>query len=531
MNRIVILFAIWGFVSPAMGQDGISVEVGSSPSAPPDAKAAEKSVLEKAIAEAKAEWKTLEEKWKEDQELLSAEIMTLTDSVFAAASKETQLRNQLSDLQKQFEEKEVQRFEAEAKRESQKNQASAVESELRNQISDLKDRFSTGVFSLEVPDFGPALAAKLELESLEQNRDLDFLLNRFDQVLDAAETTSSFSTEVQVVADDRRIVEAGVLRLGLVDNYFTEGVFSGRLVKDEFTGDTPEGLSEGLTAEQLSLVRRFVSDPQSGGVLPVDVSGGAGFASLAAGDTWVEWFEKGGSFMWGLVALAVFSLLMILERAVVLLIKSKGIQGSVDKVLEPLREGDIEGATRVARKLNNSVGLVMLSALENADQPEEIIESSIEDAMMTIAPIYRSRLAMIALCAAVAPLMGLLGTVTGMIGTFQNLVIFGASDPRNLAGGISEALITTQGGLYVAIPSLLMRGILGSIAEKSVGKLESGAMSALIEILKLRGDIEIVNDEAQDHISIDEIAEGHSEIEPQSNKEELDSPEEERING
>ena len=173
----------------------------------------------------------------------------------------------------------------------------------------------------------------------------------------------------------------------------------------------------------------------------------------------------------------------------------------------------------------------MLSALENSDQPEEIIESSIEDAMMTIAPIYRSRLAMIALCAAVAPLMGLLGTVTGMIGTFQNLVIFGASDPRNLAGGISEALITTQGGLYVAIPSLLMRGILGSIAEKSVGKLESGAMSALIEILKLRGDIEIVNDEAEDHISIDEIDEGLSEIEPQSNKEELDSPEEERING
>ena len=153
--------------------------------------------------------------------------------------------------------------------------------------------------------------------------------------------------------------------------------------------------------------------------------------------------------------------------------------------------------------------------------------------MMTVAPIYRSRLAMIALCAAVAPLMGLLGTVTGMIGTFQNLVIFGASDPRNLAGGISEALITTQGGLYVAIPSLLMRGILGSIAEKSVGKIESGAMSALIEILKMRGEIV---DEAGTPISdpvLDSAPNDLHEEEPETTQDgvDLDSPEEEKING
>ena len=152
---------------------------------------------------------------------------------------------------------------------------------------------------------------------------------------------------------------------------------------------------------------------------------------------------------------------------------------------------------------------------------------------MTVAPIYRSRLAMIALCAAVAPLMGLLGTVTGMIGTFQNLVIFGASDPRNLAGGISEALITTQGGLYVAIPSLLMRGILGSIAEKSVGKIESGAMSALIEILKIRG--EIVG-EAGTPISdpvLDSAPNDLHEEEPETTQDgvDLDSPEEEKISG
>ena len=129
--------------------------------------------------------------------------------------------------------------------------------------------------------------------------------------------------------------------------------------------------------------------------------------------------------------------------------------------------------------------------------------------------------------------MGLLGTVTGMIGTFQNLVIFGASDPRNLAGGISEALITTQGGLYVAIPSLLMRGILGSIAEKSVGKIESGAMSALIEILKMRGEIIDEDEVTTSESVIDSSPNDLLEEKPDATQDgvDLDSPEEERISG
>ena len=532
LRHLIFLGSIF-LCACVQAQDGITVDAGSAPSAPPEAKAAEKSVLEAVIAEIRAELTVLEGQWEKDQQELSEEIRSFTESVFNAASKETDLRNQVTELQKKLDEKEFNRFEAEAKRDSLKSMSAAVGSELRNQIADLNDRFSTGVFSLEAPDFGPSLAAKLELENLDENRDIDFLLQRFNQVLDAAETTSSFKTDVQVVAAERRVVKADVLRLGLVDNYFSQGSFAGRLVKDEITGDTPEGLSEGLTSEQVRLIRDFVANPSAGGELPVDVSGGAGFASLAAGDSWAEWFEKGGNFMWGLVALAVFSLLMIFERVLVLFIKSMGIQASVDKVLKPLQSGDIEAAIQTARSLNNPVGTVMLAALENSDQPEEIIESSIEDAMMTVAPIYRSRLAMIALCAAVAPLMGLLGTVTGMIGTFQNLVIFGASDPRNLAGGISEALITTQGGLYVAIPSLLMRGILGSIAEKSVGKIESGAMSALIEILKMRGEI-IDGDEVRTSESvIDSSPNDLLEEKPDATQDgvDLDSPEEERISG
>jgi biopolymer transport protein ExbB len=115
-----------------------------------------------------------------------------------------------------------------------------------------------------------------------------------------------------------------------------------------------------------------------------------------------------------------------------------------------------------------------------------VIEDAVQEALLHHTPAFQARLAFIGLCAAVAPLLGLLGTVTGMITTFKMVTLFGTSDPKVMAGGISEALITTEGGLYVAIPSLLLRGVLGSFAEASLGKLESGAISVVLGILKLR---------------------------------------------
>jgi biopolymer transport protein ExbB len=86
--------------------------------------------------------------------------------------------------------------------------------------------------------------------------------------------------------------------------------------------------------------------------------------------------------------------------------------------------------------------------------------------------------------------MGLFGTVTGMISTFKMVTLFGTSDPRFMAGGISEALITTKTGLMIAIPSLLMRGVLGAVADSAVGKLEAGALALVIELVKFQEDLD-----------------------------------------
>jgi biopolymer transport protein ExbB len=86
--------------------------------------------------------------------------------------------------------------------------------------------------------------------------------------------------------------------------------------------------------------------------------------------------------------------------------------------------------------------------------------------------------------AAVAPLLGLLGTVTGMIKTFQVITVFGTGDPRLMAGGISEALVTTQLGLMVAIPVLVAAGLLARRAQRIAGDMEEKAVALSAALIR-----------------------------------------------
>ena len=95
--------------------------------------------------------------------------------------------------------------------------------------------------------------------------------------------------------------------------------------------------------------------------------------------------------------------------------------------------------------------------------------------MLVAKPELEKLLPFLALSAAAAPLLGLLGTVTGMINTFNAITVLGAGDPKTLAGGISEALITTEFGLIVAIPSLLLHAILSRKVKGIIGSMEQTA--------------------------------------------------------
>ena len=125
-----------------------------------------------------------------------------------------------------------------------------------------------------------------------------------------------------------------------------------------------------------------------------------------------------------------------------------------------------------------------MAAVENANQDKELLEEVIYEQIITTQPKLERMLPLIQVTAATAPLLGLLGTVTGMIKTFRLITVFGTGDAKSLSTGISEALITTEFGLIVAIPAIILGAILSRKAKSVVASMEQTAVSFVNGVIK-----------------------------------------------
>ena len=170
-----------------------------------------------------------------------------------------------------------------------------------------------------------------------------------------------------------------------------------------------------------------------------------------------ERINQGGIVGYVIIALGLFGVLLSLERIV-----SLSIAGG--KVRAQLK--------RETANENNALGRVLKVYENNRDVDTETLELKLGEAILRETPSLQRGILIIKVISVVAPLMGLLGTVTGMINTFQAITLFGTGDPRMMAGGISQALITTVLGLTVAIPTVLLH------------TLVSGRSRAIIQVLQ-----------------------------------------------
>ena len=121
---------------------------------------------------------------------------------------------------------------------------------------------------------------------------------------------------------------------------------------------------------------------------------------------------------------------------------------------------------------DNALGQIMLAYEQNKSADLETLELKMDEAILKSTPPLEKRIGTIKIMAAIAPLLGLLGTVTGMIATFQSITLFGTGDPKLMAGGISQALITTVLGLVCAIPLILLHNLVASRSRDLVQILE-----------------------------------------------------------
>ena len=194
----------------------------------------------------------------------------------------------------------------------------------------------------------------------------------------------------------------------------------------------------------------------------IDPTGGSILGLLVQAPNLQERVEQGGTVGYVILGVGLIGLLLALERFISLTI----VGGKIKRQLK-----------QPTPQANNPLGRVMQVKNDNPQADSETLELKLSEAILREVPKLARNLTFIKIISVVAPLLGLLGTVTGMINTFQAITLFGTGDPKLMAGGISQALVTTVLGLVVAIPTLLLytvlnsrsRGLISILQEQSAG--------------------------------------------------------------
>ena len=212
---------------------------------------------------------------------------------------------------------------------------------------------------------------------------------------------------------------------------------------------------------------------------------------LPQGYNGIELISKGGVIMWPILICSILALSIAIERFYSLLRVSIDTREFMDVIRTALRQNRIQEAIQICDETNAPISRIVKAGILKYDRSREDIREAIEDAGHLEIPRLEHYMSALATCANVAPLLGLLGTVQGMIKCFAAIENKqGQVNPSDLAEGIANALITTFAGLMVAIPTLVVHNYLVSRVDTMVLEMEIGS-SELVDVLtRHRGERE-----------------------------------------
>lgn len=191
----------------------------------------------------------------------------------------------------------------------------------------------------------------------------------------------------------------------------------------------------------------------------------------------------GGWLMLPIILCSVVAMAIIIERLWTLRSSRVVPDNLVSQVLQLHNEGQMTPENTVALKISSPLGCILAAALVNRTHGREIMKEAIEEVGHQVVHDLERYLNTLGTIASISPLLGLLGTVIGMIKVFSAITLVGVGDPTVLAGGISEALITTASGLSVAIPSLMFHRYFTGLVERLVVAMEEEALK-MVEVMQ-----------------------------------------------
>ncbi len=221
-------------------------------------------------------------------------------------------------------------------------------------------------------------------------------------------------------------------------------------------------------------------------LVPVDLSGGAALRQVTHRTSLWEQIQAGGPIVWPIFLIAIAAVVIVLYKFIYL----QRFHGDTDRFMGEVNDlaakGDWTACNEIVDRHKGRkwpVIRVIRSGLEARQENRETLESTLQESILGEMPQVTKGIAVLAVLGAIAPLLGLLGTVTGMIETFRVITLFGTGDPKLMSGGISEALVTTELGLAVAIPIMLFHTLLSRRADQLIGEMEEKAV-ALTNIIE-----------------------------------------------
>ena len=198
----------------------------------------------------------------------------------------------------------------------------------------------------------------------------------------------------------------------------------------------------------------------------------------------IEIVFKGGIMMWPIIISSIIALAIIIERLIRFSQVSIDTRKFMKDVVALIEKGKIQDALSLAESLSSPVAAVVSAGLRKYGRSREEIEEAMKDASIYEIPRLEKNLTGLATIAHITPLMGLLGTVLGMVHTFQivqmKATAFAPVNPADLAGGIWEALITTAAGLFVAIPTYVAYNYFVSRVNNIVIDMERSAIDVIL---------------------------------------------------
>ena len=359
---------------------------------------------------------------------------------------------------------------------------------LTQAAGDARSVFEGSLISLQHPgrgDYLNALAAKMgdgiELPTREEIETMWLMILR---EMNESAKLARFTDQINRsdgTKEDIEMIRVGTFNLVAQDGYVNYDLNLKSVVdlprqpSAEFS-NTAEDLYEADPGELVA----FAIDPTRGALLGLEIQRatlgemvGTPFGGMASGHCWLPFCDGQGGWVGSIIILVgIIGVLLAIERLVTLTL----MRGKINKQRDNLDEPDSD----------NPLGRVVQVYEENREVDVETLQLKLGDAVLQEMPGITRNITIIQVISVVAPLMGLLGTVIGMILTFQAITLFGTGDPKIMASGISTALMTTVLGLCVAIPTVLLhalvaqrsRGVIHILDEQSEGIVASHAESA-----------------------------------------------------